>query len=111
MDIESHGFLLVDYFYESVHEMFCIVCRHSATGNLVVAFRGTSSKKNWSDNLNYSQMLFDISAYPMPTVDQSDGLEPFITHTNPKESGGTSDGMVVKTVLGLVELHLSMYEI
>jgi len=37
--------------------------------------RGTSSKRHWNDNLNYTQKLVDLPSLSLPALDAVDGLD------------------------------------
>lgn len=72
MDLLKYGYELVDIIYRPDHETFCIIARHESLNKLVVCFRGTSCKKHWSDNLNYSQRELDLPV--LSDLDAIDGL-------------------------------------
>lgn len=74
MDLEKYGYKLIDYCYNEEHDTVCVVARHQTLNRIVVAFRGTSSKRHWSDNLNYTRKHVDMSAIGLPDLDKYDGL-------------------------------------
>lgn len=67
-------FVMVDFHYNEDHEVFCFVCKNTVTGKLIVAFRGTASKKQMEDNLNYSQRFIDWLKLDT-AADYNDGLD------------------------------------
>lgn len=72
MDLLKYGYVLIDIIYRPDHETFCIIARHEHLNKLVVCFRGTSCKKHWSDNLNYTQRELDLPV--LSELDAIDGL-------------------------------------
>lgn len=73
MEFEKYGYVLVDMIYRPENETFCIIAKHESLNRLVVCFRGTSCKKHWTDNLNYTQRELDLPA--LRELDMVDGLE------------------------------------
>eukprot|EP01034_Spumella_vulgaris_P028050 gene28050-34847_t len=74
MDVERVGYTLIECHYNPAHEVFCFIVREKKTGRLVVAFRGTASKRQMEDNLNFTQKAVDFSELSTDTLDQMDGL-------------------------------------
>lgn len=74
MDLQRHGYTLVDYCFNKDHDTVCVIARHSVHDRIVVSFRGTSSKRHWNDNLNYQKMLVHLQSMALSELDKSDGL-------------------------------------
>lgn len=89
MDLEKYGYVLVDIIYRPDHETFCLIARHRTLNKLVVCFRGTSCKKHWSDNLNYTQR--ELNLPNLTLLDAVDGLgildEVHVPHLDTSENG------------------------
>ena len=47
-------------FNDETHDTFCCIARHKQKRQLVVAFRGTSSLRNWNTNSKYYQTAFNL---------------------------------------------------
>eukprot|EP01041_Mallomonas_annulata_P002489 gene2489-4842_t len=75
MNLDRYGYALIDYSYNKEHDTVCVVARHKTLNRIVVAFRGTSSKRHWNDNLNYTKKLVDYSAMGLATLDSTDGMD------------------------------------
>ena len=65
MDLERKGYSLIDFSYDNEHETYCIIVKQMNTERIIVAFRGTSSKRHWNDNLNYTKKPIDFSDFPV----------------------------------------------
>ena len=72
MGLDRKGYDLIDHSYNPDHETFCIIARQRNTNRLVVAFRGTSSKRHWNDNLKYSKRQVDLHHLPLALEDSSE---------------------------------------
>eukprot|EP01035_Chromulina_nebulosa_P018490 gene18490-24205_t len=75
MDLKSNGFELIEIGYYPEHETFCYIAREKHTRRLVVAFRGTASRKQMEHNLNYAKRPLDIFSLRLTTLDTMDGLD------------------------------------
>lgn len=74
-DLEGIGFELVEEFYDSTHEVYCIICRElKPTKRIVVSFRGTASKKQMEDNMNYTKRPVDFFELGITSLDHLDRL-------------------------------------
>jgi hypothetical protein len=95
VNLASAGVELVDFFYDTAHEVICYIVRErkgptdssksdvqsNEDQRIVVAFRGTASKRQMEDNLNYRKKQVDFYRLePLYAVDMMDGL-------NIKETG------------------------
>ena len=78
MDIDRYGYDLVDFKYDSIHETFCIIVRHRKMARVVVAFRGTSDRKHWNDNLNYKKRHIKFEDLILHDLDNRDGLSTYM---------------------------------
>ena len=56
MDLESYGYEYIALNNDEEHDTFCCIARHKETRKILIAFRGTSSGKNWNDNAKYAQV-------------------------------------------------------
>jgi hypothetical protein len=74
MDLSLLGFEIVDKFYSKTNEVFCVIAKELHTQRLVVAFRGTASKKQMEGNLNYQHVEVDFFKLHTTTLDLLDGL-------------------------------------
>jgi len=72
----THEYAFIDSVIDLEYDCLCVVARHVTKNNLVIAYRGTQSKKNMSDNLNYRKQYVDFEHMPIPELDALDGLEP-----------------------------------
>jgi hypothetical protein len=100
-DIGNLGFELIEEFYDPTHEVYCIIARETisvqpqdrnataaadappAETRIVVAFRGTASKRQMEDNMNYSQRSVDFHNLDIPSLDHLDRLN--IPASDPSE--------------------------
>lgn len=86
-DLDSCGFDLIEEFYDPAHEVYCIIAREKETisteegtqgciipGRIVVSFRGTASKRQMEDNMNYAQRPVDLNSLDIPSLDHLDRL-------------------------------------
>ena len=75
MDFESYGYEYIALNNDEEHDTFCCIARHKETRKILIAFRGTSSGKNWNDNAKYTQvpLLLHLEAPKEPLQ------SPFIT--------------------------------
>jgi hypothetical protein len=93
-DIDTFGFELIEEFYDPTHEVYCIIAREKVgptptadgppadattanpnkTGRIVVSFRGTASKRQMEDNMNYAQRPVDFQNLDIPSLDHLDRL-------------------------------------
>lgn len=78
MDINRYGYTLIDFCYEKEHETFCLIARKKVNNRIVVAFRGTASRRHWNSNLKYKKMLLDLNDLKLPELDSTDGLQVFL---------------------------------
>merc|ERR1711871_552813 len=78
MDIDRHDYELVDFKYDSLHETFCFIVRHRKMARVVVAFRGTSNRKHWNDNLNYKKRCIKFEDLVLHDLDDRDGLSTYM---------------------------------
>ena len=74
MDLSLIGFTLIESYYSNTNEVFCIIAKEDATKRLVVAFRGTASKKQMNGNLNYQRIHLNLFTLHTRDVDELDGL-------------------------------------
>ena len=74
--------------YNSELETICFVFRHKTKPKLVVSFRGTSSKKHWTSNLEFGKIPLDLYDMPLTELDLIDGLD--VSNDTPVESEDTS---------------------
>jgi hypothetical protein len=75
IDLDIVGYDLVDNIYDKSHEVNCYILREkTAPFRLVIAFRGTASKKQMEDNLNYTKMKINFNHLNMYAIDLYDGL-------------------------------------
>jgi hypothetical protein len=82
MDIDRHGYRMIDYCYDTEHETFCIIARNTRSDRIVIAFRGTASRRHWNSNLKYKKMLLDFDQLKLTELDTVDGLQVKIHLTN-----------------------------
>lgn len=75
MNLAFSGFEFVDAFYDTEHETFCFIARELSTQKLTVVFRGTASRRQMEDNLNYKRMELNIIAMKLCALDEIDGLD------------------------------------
>lgn len=97
-DLDSCGFELIEEFYDPTHEVYCIIAREkdvvatpkegeepsisagtpsskkASSGRIVVSFRGTASKRQMEDNMNYTQRPVDFHTLDIPSLDHLDRL-------------------------------------
>jgi hypothetical protein len=72
--------ILIDFFYDKKHEVVCYILKENAskTGGserIVVAFRGTASKKQMEDNMNYKKKKVNFhNLEKLYAIDMMDGL-------------------------------------
>jgi hypothetical protein len=78
MDIEQHGYLLIDFVYHEELDMFCFVARHALTNNIVVCFRGSSSKVHWRHNLNFKMRELRLEEMSLKELDATDGFQEYV---------------------------------
>ena len=75
MNLERHGYRLLDSKYYPELDVFCYISRSISKNRVIVAFRGTSSKKHWNSNLDYRQVEINIEKdYQLPQLDEIDGM-------------------------------------
>jgi len=72
-NLKRHGYTLVQVINNEERDLLCLVCRHEESKRLVLAFRGTRSSKNMSDNLNYAQKNVDFHSLGIPESLKTDG--------------------------------------
>ena len=72
----THGYTFIESVVDLEYDCLCVVARHATKNTLVVAYRGTQSKKNMADNLNYRKQYMDFENMPMPDLDKEDDLDP-----------------------------------
>jgi hypothetical protein len=77
MDLERHGYDLVDARQDAENATFVFIARHRQTRRLVVSFRGTLFKttQHWKTNLKYSKIDVDILALHTDFIDAVDDLD------------------------------------
>mmetsp|Transcript_16006 Transcript_16006/g.24135 ORF Transcript_16006/g.24135 Transcript_16006/m.24135 type:complete len:1161 (-) Transcript_16006:137-3619(-) len=75
IEVEKYGYRLLNHAYDSEHDTVCFIFKHSEQPKVVIAFRGTCSKKHWSANLNYSRRPVDLASMTLDDLDALDGLE------------------------------------
>jgi hypothetical protein len=95
VNLASAGVELIDFFYDTAHEVICYIVRErkrpadpsnsnsqsKVDQRIVVVFRGTASKRQMEDNLNYRKKQVDFNKLEhLYAVDMMDGL-------NIKETG------------------------
>ena len=73
-DLSRHGYELVDHMYHEECDTYCYIARHIETQRVVVAFRGSCSRKHWQGNLKYGLKEINIHALPLQHVDDADNL-------------------------------------
>lgn len=75
MDLGVFGYDLIDVIYNKDHDTFAFICKHRRSKTLVVGFRGTSSRRHWSDNLNFTKMELNLQTIGgLETLNEIDGL-------------------------------------
>ena len=75
MAVEQFGYSLLSHAHDKEHDTVCFIFRHLHLPRIVIAFRGTCTKKHWADNLNYTPRNIDMAAMKMAHLDELDGLE------------------------------------
>jgi len=75
IDVEKQGYRLLNHAYDSDHDTVCFIFKHIKKARVVIAFRGSCSKKHWSANLNYSRRPVNLASMTMHDLDALDGLE------------------------------------
>jgi hypothetical protein len=75
IDLDSVALELVDNIYDKSHEVVCYVLRERTPPfRLVVSFRGTASKKQMEDNMNYTKTKINFNHLNLYAIDLYDGL-------------------------------------
>ena len=75
MNLESHGYTLVDCSFLKEKSIFVLIARHKTTRRLVVAFRGSLNYKHFTTNMDYGKRDVDILSLSMDKLDALDGLD------------------------------------
>lgn len=70
LELEESGYDLIGTIYDEVFDSFVLVVRHKTSPRVVVAFRGSSSQKQWLNNLRFKQTALDYSELPKIEYDQ-----------------------------------------
>lgn len=65
LDVQQFGYVLVGTVHDQgSFDTFALVLQHAINGRVVVSFRGSSSKKQWLNNLRFQQCEIDFSKLP-----------------------------------------------
>ncbi len=88
----THKYAFIESVVNAEYECLCVVARHIETKKLVLGYRGTQSKKNMSDNLNYRKQYIDFENMSMPELDATDGLDPLPPPVPKPLPSDTEDG-------------------
>lgn len=70
LELDESGYDLIGTIYDEVFDSFVLVVRHKTSPRVVVAFRGSSSQKQWLNNLRFKQTALDYSELPKIEYDQ-----------------------------------------
>lgn len=73
-DLPGLGYTIIEEFYDPSHEVYCLIAREIKTGRIFVVFRGTASKKQMEDNMNYGQRPIKFEDMSIPSLDHLDNL-------------------------------------
>ncbi len=74
--LAEYGYTFIESVTDDEYDSQLIVARHVESQRLVFAFRGTQSKKNMSDNLQYKKKYINFKKMPLPKLDLIDSLDP-----------------------------------
>jgi hypothetical protein len=80
INLEVIGMILIDFFYDKKHEVVCYILKETViktggTERIVIAFRGTASKKQMEDNMNYKKKKVNFhNLEKLYAIDMMDGL-------------------------------------
>ena len=75
-DVKQYDYEVIERIYEESTETFCTIVKHTKSGRIVVAFRGSTCQKHWESNLNYSKKYVDFHALDLRELDAEDDLDP-----------------------------------